>query len=152
MFVDAHEFDSHKWGSHTHTKSQADLEHPEGCFCNAFGNLTTLRCTAKRFHKPVLFRDGCCLSVHTRLSGSDYWPQFVWPPFHRKLESCVFVVVLSWFCFFFFFKFYFYFMRMGACLQVCLCATCMQYLWRPQEGIKYPGTGVTVGCESPTGC
>lgn len=33
---------------------------------------------------------------------------------------------------------------MGVCLNVYLCAMCMpgRYLWRPEEGIGSPGTGV----------
>ena len=42
-------------------------------------------------------------------------------------------------------------MYMGVCLCVGLCTMCM----RPEEvkeGIKFPGTGVTGGCEPPCQC
>lgn len=32
------------------------------------------------------------------------------------------------------------------------CATCVQYLKRPEEGIGFPETGVVGGCEPPYGC
>jgi hypothetical protein len=38
------------------------------------------------------------------------------------------------------------------CLCACLCTTCVQFLRRPAEGVRYPGTGVTDGCEPPCRC
>lgn len=38
------------------------------------------------------------------------------------------------------------------CLQVCMCTTCVQYLWRPEVGVQVSATGVTGGCELPCGC
>lgn len=35
------------------------------------------------------------------------------------------------------------------CLNVYLCALCMRYPWKPEEGIRFPGTGVTDDCELP---
>lgn len=34
-------------------------------------------------------------------------------------------------------------------LFVCLCSTYVQCLWEPEEGARYPGTGLTDGCERP---
>lgn len=34
-------------------------------------------------------------------------------------------------------------------LHVCICPICVQYLWRPKEGIRFPGAGVTGGCKAP---
>lgn len=28
------------------------------------------------------------------------------------------------------------------CLPACLCTTCVQCLWKPQEGVGFPWTGV----------
>jgi hypothetical protein len=33
-----------------------------------------------------------------------------------------------------------------------VCATCVQCLWRPEEGVRSPRTGVAGGCEPPCGC
>lgn len=49
--------------------------------------------------------------------------------------------------------YYYYFKRFTfiVCLSVCLCiyTICMDYLRRPEEGVTYPGTGVTGSRESP---
>ena len=47
---------------------------------------------------------------------------------------------------FFPFNFYFYFMYMGILPPYMATTTCMQCLWRPEEGNGYPGTRVTSGC------
>lgn len=36
------------------------------------------------------------------------------------------------------------------CMSLC-ASVCMQYSWRPEEGIQSPETGVTDGCELPCG-
>lgn len=36
--------------------------------------------------------------------------------------------------------------------HVCLCATYMQCLQRPEKGFRVPGTEITNGCESSCGC
>lgn len=41
---------------------------------------------------------------------------------------------------------------MDVCLYVCLSITCMLYLWRPEEGKRYLGIGVTDCCEWLYGC
>lgn len=35
------------------------------------------------------------------------------------------------------------------CLYVCLCSTCLQCPWRPEEGVRYPGTGARDSNEPP---
>lgn len=50
-------------------------------------------------------------------------------------------------------------MYMSICLQVCMCVMCMQYLWRPEEGLRsrtgvqivvsHPGMQTQVLCKSP---
>ena len=42
-------------------------------------------------------------------------------------------------------------MCMGT-LYVCLCTMGMQYPQKPEEGIRFPGTGITEGCELLCGC
>lgn len=37
------------------------------------------------------------------------------------------------------------------CFHVCLCTTCIQYLQRPDEGVKLPRTEVTDGCKPSYG-
>lgn len=37
-------------------------------------------------------------------------------------------------------------------LLMFLCTTFMQWLWRPEDGIKSPETRVTDSCEPPYGC
>lgn len=34
-------------------------------------------------------------------------------------------------------------------VSVCLCATCVWNLWRPEGGIEFPGTGIPDCCEQP---
>ena len=34
-------------------------------------------------------------------------------------------------------------------LHGCLCTVC---IWRPEEGVRAPRTGITDGCELPYGC
>lgn len=45
----------------------------------------------------------------------------------------------------------FLFLKVYICvyLGVSIYTTCMHYLWKPEEGIKYPATGITVTCELP---
>lgn len=38
-------------------------------------------------------------------------------------------------------------MHVCACLHGFMFAVCM-YLWRPEKSFRYPGTGVTGGCET----
>lgn len=38
------------------------------------------------------------------------------------------------------------------CLQGYLCTTRVHLLWRPEEGVRSCGTGVTDSCEPPCGC
>lgn len=39
---------------------------------------------------------------------------------------------------------------MYICICLCVCLyTQMQYLWRPEEGMRAFGAGVTRGCELP---
>jgi hypothetical protein len=44
------------------------------------------------------------------------------------------------------------FLSLSVCLHECMCATCMQYLWRPDEGLCSPGAGVTDGYKLSCGC
>lgn len=32
-------------------------------------------------------------------------------------------------------------------MPVCVCAMCVQYPWRPEEGVAFPGAVVIGGCE-----
>lgn len=34
----------------------------------------------------------------------------------------------------------------GCLISVCVCATYMQWIWRPEKGTRSLGTGVTDGC------
>lgn len=147
MFVDVHKFDSHKCGSHTHTNHKPTWNILRGApamllvtwqHCAAQPRGSTNLCFSEMAVASVCTADWVAVTIGHSLCG-------------RPSIGSWRAVFLLLFClgFVFFFKFYFYFMLMGACLQVCLCATCMQYLWRPQEGIRYPGT---LGCESPIGC
>lgn len=38
------------------------------------------------------------------------------------------------------------------CLHLCLCTTCMQYLWIRRGNIRFPETRVTDGCYLPYRC
>lgn len=40
---------------------------------------------------------------------------------------------------------------MGVLLHVCPCTTCVQYLRRPEEGVRISGTGVAEGREPSHG-
>lgn len=40
----------------------------------------------------------------------------------------------------------------SVCLYVCVCNTCVQWLWKPEEGVGCSGTRVTDDCESLYGC
>lgn len=46
-----------------------------------------------------------------------------------------------------FFKDLFNVMCMDFCLNICLCTTCVQLLWEPEEGVEEG-----VDCELPCGC
>lgn len=48
--------------------------------------------------------------------------------------------------FFFLIKIVFIFMCRGIYLRVCLCTTYVEFLQRPEEGLGYPGIGVTDKC------
>jgi hypothetical protein len=37
------------------------------------------------------------------------------------------------------------------CMGVLVSVLCIQYPWRPEEGDRSTGTGVTDGCETPSG-
>ena len=50
--------------------------------------------------------------------------------------------------FFPFFLFYVY----GCCLYACLCTMCIQWLWRPGEGVWSMGTGITGSYKLPCNC
>lgn len=39
----------------------------------------------------------------------------------------------------------------GVCLHVCLCTTCGQCSWRPEDGIGFLGTGITGGYRDQAG-
>ena len=41
---------------------------------------------------------------------------------------------------------------MSVCLHVYLSTTCVQCLWRPEEGGRVSGPGITDGCEPPCDC
>lgn len=47
--------------------------------------------------------------------------------------------------------FYLYFMDMDVLTDLYPYTTYMQYLWRPEEGIGFPRSGVTKGGEFPCG-
>lgn len=50
------------------------------------------------------------------------------------------------------FKFFFL-IFMCVLLHVCVCSTCMPGAWLwPEEGVRFPETGVTDGCKQPCGC
>lgn len=51
-----------------------------------------------------------------------------------------------------FWVFYLFLFYVYECFDGCLCNTCTQYLWRPEEGISSPGTGIKDGCQRPLGC
>lgn len=57
------------------------------------------------------------------------------PYFLPKLQLFIFILCVQVFC-----------------LSVCLCITCIQYWRRSEEGIGFPWTGVTDGCELPYRC
>lgn len=61
---------------------------------------------------------------------------------HFSFYSCVvaFVLFLSDFI-------YFYFTCVSVCLHVYLCVICIQFLQRPEKGVRSSETGVTTGCE-----
>lgn len=44
------------------------------------------------------------------------------------------------------------FLCLCECLQVCNCAACTRFPWRPEEGAGSLGTQVPHGCELPGGC
>jgi hypothetical protein len=37
------------------------------------------------------------------------------------------------------------------CFHLCLVTMCMQYPWKPEEGVRFPRSGFTDGCELPFG-
>ena len=79
-----------------------------------------------------------------------YFPWFIhFFLFWNGLMFCYFIVCLFIDCFPSFLIFLCVWLF---CLHVCMCTTCMQCLWRPEEGSRFPGTGITSGCEPPCGC
>lgn len=51
----------------------------------------------------------------------------------------------------YFVEFYFYFMSVTV-LPKCMLTTCVQYPWRPDESMGFPGIGVTEASELPCEC